>query len=205
MVSSLDFTELEKLTNKQKIDSHNSQLTNLRIHELEMALDQWRIRMYREPTHENIIGCFAVIKAWFSYVQSIDQYRNSKKKQADEDTFRIRVTDINKKMLCAEQYVACFQKNIVEEEIKKVYKELGTHTHNNKFWRTIEHKLMSLVNEIIDDMRTIYQGMNFYFRTSKDQSAVGGILGDLIQAKKVGNKSVEVQDEHKGQDQPITS
>jgi hypothetical protein len=185
MVDSLDFSYLEKLTNKEKIDSHNSQLTNLRIHELEMSLDKWRIQMIRDPTQENIIGTFAVINAWFSYVQSIEQAR---KRKGYEFSFSNQIQKVRDRITEMNEYVSLIQKRIVSPNLKKKYPQLVDGVKGNTPWNKIEYAMLTNVMQIIDELRTIYQSMNFYFRTSKDTSSMGGILGDLIQAKKRGTK-----------------
>lgn len=181
MVDSLDFSHLEKLTNKEKIDSHNSQLTNLRIHELEISLDAQRIIMMRSPTQDNIIACFGIVKAWFSYIQSIKQ---GSRKDDVQESFSGKLGSIKMKMNTMDHYTALIHHGVVSEELRQRWPQLVDGKKGNTPWNKIERTMVFLTNEIIDDLRTIYQSMNFYFRTSRNTEGVGGILGDLVNAKK---------------------
>jgi len=176
-------TPLIEIPENLRLESHNSNLTNERIHGLERVLDVWVIRMHQDPTQENILGCYAIICAWYAYLRSIQQNR---KKEPDEKKFRTffdrRMDNIEKEMKELKSYALFIHKRIESPEILAIQKDNKTKELNKKFWNTLEGRMIFLIDNIIDEVRLNFQSLHFYFRTSKG-SSVQGIFGDLLNLK----------------------
>lgn len=164
-----------------KLESHNSLLTNQRIHEIERALDLWNIRMHQEITQDSLLACHSIIVAWFSYVKSMLQRRQTDPTVRKSD-FEYRVVAIEDKIACASKFAAFIQKKIETDVITDIYREIGSRECTKNFWNILEYKMFILIEEIIDDMRLLYQSVHFYFRISKG-TGIGGVLGDLVNIK----------------------
>lgn len=186
-MNSQDFTGVEKLLDTKQISSHTSQLTNLRQHMLEESLDKVRIQVKREPTVENIIAYYGVLDSLFSYLLSLQQEGASEEKKADRfGQLMDKTTPMMKKLKSYWAWFRFSRSDAIVEELKR--------RDPRRFRRNIEYESAALCDAVADNLRAIYQSMNFYFRTEQVSQARGAI-GDLLRSVENLKKKKEVAHE----------
>lgn len=165
---------LRSKLSKREVESHQSQLTNERQHQLESQIDIYRIRVRNEPTIDNIIVFYGGLEALYSYLQSLNQRKYDTK---NHDPLEIQI----------DQLKALFDELKDYWEFFKFGKR-GGHTLNiikkrgDNFQIHINARMVELCNNILDKLRRAYQSFNFYFRTGR-RNQFTGIEGDLIMSK----------------------
>lgn len=166
MNDSLDLSAYEHATDVTKIDSHTSQLTNLRLHNLEMQLDFWCMKVRQEATQDNIIGYYSALNTLFSYLLSVKISMQSEQiKSINEVADKLKELNI---------YWSFIKKGIIHPKILVIKKK-----NPKNFWAVIENNMIQSCDDIMHDIRRVYQGLNYYFRTSQTPE-VTGILGDIV-------------------------
>lgn len=175
--------ELVEFPEQLKLESHNSMLTNQRIHDIERTLDLWSIRMHQEPTQEHILGCYSIVVAWFSYVKSMLQDRRQGGKEPERmNKFEKRIVELEAKISKLGSRALFIQKRVMNDEVRDVLRRSGEPRMTKYFWNLLESEMVIMTSEVIDEMRLLYQSVHFYFRISKT-SNMGGVLGDLLQLR----------------------
>lgn len=164
----------EDLVDRTRIESHTSQLTNLRLHNLETQIDVWRVKCKSEPNLDNLIGYYGVLDALFSYIASLRAKNDNR-----QTPFNVELGIVAVKLNRIKEYWEYVTKQVESDNIKKLMLE-----RRKTFWKYVEWDMARLCDEIADSVRRLYQSMNFYFRTVKDHNAIGGVLGDLINIKR---------------------
>jgi hypothetical protein len=176
MTDALDLSYYEKALDVTKIDSHTSQLTNLRLHALETLVDSWRQKVRIDPTQENIIGYYSAINTIISYLLSIGK----------EGTLLLKeITKLHDRVKELGKYWSFIKKGIESQKVKEIKK-----LHPKTYWLVIENDMINECDEIVDSLRKTYQSLNFYFRTSQ-KPEVAGVLGDIIAVSRRKNKEKE--------------
>lgn len=161
----------------ERIASHSSALTNLRLHQLEMGVDAARIQVGQNPTVESVDTYRAYLKAWFSYFQSLRAEEKLNDANALHDPVAKEIMDIRKRMNELDEYWNCIRLGVLGKAVLEIKKQ---HPANYKV--IIQSRMITLCDKIGDTLRRAYQARDYYFRTDKD-TGVRGIAGDLSVAK----------------------
>jgi hypothetical protein len=165
MNDSLDLSYYENALDVTKIDSHTSQLTNLRLHNLESQVDAWRMKVRQDATQDNIIGYYSSLNAMMSYISSIAKEGSNLAKE---------VKRIQEQVKELSEYWSFMRKGIMTAKIKAIKNKFP-----KTFWKIIENSMIQKCDDVTDALRKAYQSLSFYFRTSQTPE-VTGILGDIV-------------------------
>lgn len=156
---------------KEEIESHSSQLTNIRVHEIEFRVDKIRVVAGRDPVVENLCEYEAELRSWYSYLQTL------KSPGLDEKhPLTIAFGSIDKQFEVLRKLNDYLRYNVISKEVKSIMNE-----YPKDYPVVINGKFLRMCDELTNSLRRTFQTFRFYFRTGSAKQNFG-VTGDLERA-----------------------
>lgn len=164
---------------KEEIESHSSQLTNIRIHEIEFRIDKIRVVAARDPVIENLSEYEGELRGWYSYLQTL-------KSPNLENTHPLVVAfkKIDEQFSQLQQLNDFLHYNVISRGVRRIMNDYPKNYHV-----VINGKFLRMCDACADSLRRTFQTFRFYFRTGSARQNFG-VAGDLERAIAGINKPV---------------
>lgn len=174
--------DVESLLYTKQIESHQSQFANFRQHLIEVAIDQKRALVREDPTIDNLIGYWGAMESLFSYIQSLRQPGDPRKKSdAPKPQIDGMIEQLEQISAEMSQYWSFMKFGLCDRETTPVVFRLKAKFPKDYNLR-INARMVQLCNAFADRLRIAYQSMRYYYREGRVRVNVG-LEGDLMRAK----------------------
>lgn len=160
---------------KQEIESHNSNLTNLRVHHIEVQIDRIRVLAGRSPTIENLSEYFFLLKSWHSYLNTVIS-----DKTTEDLKNRIQGFD------------DALKYNVYNKECLDIKKK-----HPKGYIPEIQRQMLEACEKMADEIRKQYQTLRYYFRTGgarQSRSLSADLQASINRLEKTKKKEVTIEE-----------